>query len=409
MDNQDDQTDLALLLQQSDASPHYKDYQPLDRDTKSVRLLHIWRAFDNEIHAKISHASLNDQIEYEALSYCWGPPDIPKRLYIGNEALLIRSTLHAFLEVLCQHKQSLPIWVDSVCINQCDVQERNWQVSMMGDIYRQAARVKSWIGPSDVYSDHVFTYMKYHQNEAFLSSENSARATIKALESLETVLDRPYWKRLWVVQEMALAKELLILCGSRIVSWAHFVGAYDQHLSSHHTLGALGELRNGFFHAKYPPKSPNLRDTPDVFDGPRKELIIPKWSLLAQVSRFSSLLCEDDRDRVFALLSFPYDGDQIDVDYTKSLADVLAEVVLITYNAFLESLKLYALRHPHHKFRGLADCPPDINEEFGWEEFIRYAGVYMTPTPVLRRPQNLLRSLSNVVYHRGIHLRLDRI
>lgn len=74
MDVNGDQANLALLLQQSDTFPHYTNYQPLDQATRSIRLLHIRHESDGEIYATIVHASLDDeQIAYEALSYCWGP------------------------------------------------------------------------------------------------------------------------------------------------------------------------------------------------------------------------------------------------------------------------------------------------------------------------------------------------
>lgn len=279
----------------------------------------------------------------------------------------------------------------------------------MSDIYRGAARVKSWIGLSDVYTNYVFAYTKHHRSEAFLSSKNFAQAKRKALDSLQTVFDRPYWKRLWVIQEIALAKELVILCGSRIISWDQFIDAFDQDLSPYHTIGALSGLRRAFFRAKHPKSAFDSLSTQGKSVFPQDAQIIPESSLIAQMSRFGSQICEDDRDRIFGLLSFVDDGDQIAVDYTKPLVDVLADVVLVTYDCTARIRNEMATSRPSHQSRLQADCPADTNQEHTLSSFIRDFRSHMRSTTLLMKPRNLLYSLPDVNTHSSVRIRLDRL
>jgi len=144
MDLIPDSSDLQILLQPPEQWPNYHGYQPLDHSLRQIRLLQIWYAVGTEdIHARLRHVSLDEKPDYHALSYYWGPPDKQKPIYIEGQEVLIRRSLHCFLSVLCEKRQVLPVWLDSICINQRDIAERNLQVSMMGDIYRGAQRVNA--------------------------------------------------------------------------------------------------------------------------------------------------------------------------------------------------------------------------------------------------------------------------
>lgn len=356
--------DLALLLQPFDAFPFYSDYKALDKSTRSIRLLQMRLESSDDIHATILHTSLDNSAEYEALSYCWGPPDLPKTIYIDQEPVHIRSSLHSFLYALCQQEQSLPVWVDSICINQHDVPERNWQVSLMGDIYRTAVRVKSWIGSSDSYSDYAFAFANCHEHDEIVSLNDSSRMKQTALESIGIVLEKPYWRRLWIIQEMALARELWLVCGIRTVQWEIFSRVLENIRSfPGHATSSVKDLRDNL-HNRVPlvsqipsnsidalqlrrnfSKSMHHHIIAEICDSKDNSvpsvddlMVIPDASLLRQMSRFSSQASAEPKDKIYALLSVATDGGLLTVDYSKSLADVVMDAILASYHTYLSLL-----------------------------------------------------------------------
>jgi hypothetical protein len=100
---------------------------------------------------------------YEALSYVWGPPSQVHDINIDSSTLPITANCNAALRQLRCTSKSRVLWVDSICIDQTPegVQERNAQVSMMGDIYETAADVLIWLGEGDEKTDILFLHLKH--------------------------------------------------------------------------------------------------------------------------------------------------------------------------------------------------------------------------------------------------------
>lgn len=93
---------------------------------------------------------LREAPQYDALSYVWGPTTPPKTLRIEgrNISIPIIPNLHAALHALCSDNSLQYLWVDAVCINQMDMEEKEYQVAMMADIYISAATVRIYLGKS---------------------------------------------------------------------------------------------------------------------------------------------------------------------------------------------------------------------------------------------------------------------
>jgi hypothetical protein len=127
-------------------------YQELNKHTREIRLLTLrGDAFDstaNEIvlQSSIRTVSLNDKPPYYALSYTWGTGSLEKSLAIDKSNLPITESLHDALRHL-QHLGGTQIWIDQICINQTDNDEKTCQVQMMKEIYQSAAKVIVWLGP----------------------------------------------------------------------------------------------------------------------------------------------------------------------------------------------------------------------------------------------------------------------
>ena len=118
---------------------------------------------------------------YTALSYTWGPPDRTHPIVLSDHQFLITSSLATALHHIRHPTNVTTLWIDQICINQEDGEEKNSQVPLMARIYRQAEEVLVWIGPSAVRSDRlmdvwhqvgqkakVWGMDKYHQKEHFL-------------------------------------------------------------------------------------------------------------------------------------------------------------------------------------------------------------------------------------------------
>jgi hypothetical protein len=100
-----------------------------------------------------------------------------------------------------------PFWVDALCIDQHNVSERNRQVNMMARIYSSAFKVAVWLGPATMDNDRACDLISKKGGSCV------ARHTVtqETLEALVALLGRPYWKRLWIVQEILLAKQYFFL------------------------------------------------------------------------------------------------------------------------------------------------------------------------------------------------------
>ena len=104
------------------------------------------------IRCQISHWSLDNHPPYFALSYTWGSPTPNYAIYLDGAELGVtnnlKDALFQFREIFKRPNPKRPQfwWIDAICINQSDDQERSWQVQQMQEIYRGAESVMIWLG-----------------------------------------------------------------------------------------------------------------------------------------------------------------------------------------------------------------------------------------------------------------------
>jgi hypothetical protein len=108
-------------------------------------------------------------------------------------------------------------WIDAICINQKNREERNQQVNIMGDIFSIAAYVLVWLGPWNDSSNFATDCIVHANLNA--DAENVFPETFKQkrADSVRSLLNRRYWKRVWIIQELILAREIIVLCGTRLL------------------------------------------------------------------------------------------------------------------------------------------------------------------------------------------------
>ncbi|KAK2017319.1 HET-domain-containing protein, partial [Colletotrichum eremochloae] len=123
------------------------EYRRLRHFPREIRLINIIPNDDPSypIECQLEHASLRAPGAYVALSYCWGNEENITHIAIsGSRFPVTRNLAHALqlLRLEGNHR----VWVDAICINQADLDERAQQVSCMRAIYQHATKTVSWIG-----------------------------------------------------------------------------------------------------------------------------------------------------------------------------------------------------------------------------------------------------------------------
>jgi hypothetical protein len=191
------------------------------------------------------------KLKYEALSYAWGEERSPTPVVVksyGSERSFIEVTQNlATALIYLRHKsEARVLWIDALCINQEDIEERSSQVARMTDVYRLAHRVVVWLGPeseedrsskalstlrdigSQIEIDWNLSVMRAtNQGDSPLAGNTiSLRLDQNSRSSLLMVINRPWFERLWVQQEIALANEnAVLICGHDSITRRHFTNA----------------------------------------------------------------------------------------------------------------------------------------------------------------------------------------
>ncbi|KIM98326.1 hypothetical protein OIDMADRAFT_91381, partial [Oidiodendron maius Zn] len=135
---------------------------------------------------------------YEALSYVWGPRDADVTVSVNNRDLNVSANLFEALYHLRRIERKRLLWADAVCINQASDIEKSCQVSFMGEIYRNANDVVIFLGKE---RDDSAMVMDIVQERIQRCGFDSTRF----LCAVNAFFKRPWWSRIWVVQEYQLA------------------------------------------------------------------------------------------------------------------------------------------------------------------------------------------------------------
>ena len=156
-------------------------------------------------------------LSYQALSYMWGPAEPVQSICIDGVRINVRYNLYATLRCIRLQRDRRTIWIDAVCINQENISERNSQVAMMSEIYTKASQVLVWLGEADVNSDAVLDTFQYFYCPMSLHDINPGRIVSgkKLRRGINSILQRQYWRRLWIIQEVISASKLHFYCGTK--------------------------------------------------------------------------------------------------------------------------------------------------------------------------------------------------
>ena len=260
-------------------------YQYSNLESDQIRLLRVVSTGDS-IHGHIEHVSLHEAPAYYALSYVWGDGEQDVEIILtdkfGEGSFHITAHLARFLNRVYDQQDEI-IWIDAICINQGDLNEKATQIPLMGSIYRNAAIVCIWLGePSpDAWTsmtilqwlkcrdqiknfpgeqnDKVLELLKNLEDELngvgvervnlpglfnvidVLATHPSDSATdlvdrLKSLRSERPILRRdhsmwsalltffvhPWFFRIWTLQEIYWAQEACVMSGPLSIPWEHY-------------------------------------------------------------------------------------------------------------------------------------------------------------------------------------------
>ncbi|KAF5640054.1 uncharacterized protein FTJAE_4601 [Fusarium tjaetaba] len=189
-----------VVIQGNDEQRH-----SLSSDSEDPFSMHQPKSHGIMISCKLETLNLlGDSIDYEALSYAWGSSGDQATIAVNNTTLQVTQNLKDALTYLRHDSKPRPLWIDAICINQSDVDERSSQVRLMGRIYSSASCVISWLGLEDDPIDYVEQMKK-------------ARALIELVRSCSTdelfalLLDSPSKEDLEEVFEDGLYSLQLII------------------------------------------------------------------------------------------------------------------------------------------------------------------------------------------------------
>ncbi|OCK78373.1 HET-domain-containing protein [Lepidopterella palustris CBS 459.81] len=211
-------------------------YQPLNTSQREIRLLNLMPGkFNDPIHCTVSIASLDDPPKYEALSYTWGNPKDTRSIILDGIAVNITVNLYDALRHGRSERKVDVCWADAICINQADTAEKSWQVQQMRDVYRSANLVFAFLGKEEDDSDYAMELLRDIQSkskdqlkEAISSAEDVGQLVqSRPFKSLRKLFERPYWTRVWIAQELAVAKrDPIIICGKSYCQFSLFQHAH---------------------------------------------------------------------------------------------------------------------------------------------------------------------------------------
>ena len=342
---------------------------PLIDATSSIRLIKI-SAQDNILSCTLSIWPILDVPEYNALSYTWGDPVLTEQIKINGSLVEVRRNSADALRqgVKFSQSQSPYFWLDALCIDQTSTEEKNAQVARMADIFNKAKHVLICLGGYDDDGEYALQSLRSHvipgKSSEVLNWRNPGRPHPVGIDlprcalSFAVLTRRPYWKRVWIIQEIFLARDARVFCGEvSIPLWlfeaetesaGYFLQRKESidrnfrlygHLPAYEEIGiatpdvlnALLTMEEGFDEDCYYV----FKNPLDFSSG------LPKSHISRLLNMFSASQCEDPRDRIYGGLALTdwRDTPPILPDYNNSAYELVKEM-LRTHISYFDAWKV---------------------------------------------------------------------
>jgi hypothetical protein len=335
-------------------------YRPLQyNDSIRILILHPSTKFSDPITGTLQHTRLSDQtLDYVALSYTWGDTTQKEGVILqnGRRELLVGSKCYNALQHLRQEQNDRMLWIDAICINQEDLPERARQVRIMDAVYRRASNVVVYLGEHVAESRALFRELEATDELLRLQSRcRRPRPSDIICQQLDTLFERPWFERVWVLQEVCGKFTVIFMCGfTSVSSEAFFALCFGHSLAGQATKKVL------------PIALQWIAKPPRLFSTPQFNL----WYCLYHSRR---CLATDPKDKIFALKSL-IGHEQSEMDYLINYAQS-TEVCFTQISIFLLHTlglrMLTAVRHPHK--RDMPSWIPDWSQNLPLDDvFFKY-------------------------------------
>ena len=359
-------------------------FDELNSQEREIRVIALLPGqWSETIRCVLTVVGLGKRPAYQALSYVWGDLGSRHEILVNQHSIPVTRNLFLALRRLRSPDAVRMIWIDALCINQANVDERNQQVMLMGHIYKNASEVLIWLGdderpvetppttwygdardgekikvcfredraddqvsfdlapkPSDMFIAFVFIQMMASDThlydlpffEGAKDSNPSFQITHRweqLMRALQHLTALPWWNRVWILQETVLSARALVRFGNLVLSWSTVTAAGDN-LARHYNTCCERHL------GRLPFADENtlvefrgvVRGLDMLRDGRDKGM---KTSLSQLLRATLTREATDERDKVYALLSLVtnwYGRDPIYPDYGASIAAVYVKAVI---------------------------------------------------------------------------------
>jgi hypothetical protein len=400
----------SSTLTAHDMSEDYQ-YTPLDDPMSDLRLVEIQRGPPNDSLKCIIRTYNRKQIielrslwGYWALSYTWGDSSIKVEISLNGKRFCVTSNLEAALRNLRGRIGDRALyWIDAMCIDQENTDERDQQVQRMKEIYEKTERVIIWLGEYHESSDDNFRvskeswgidnlepgsrdsvskaidlmcdiadhYIRPFHDATFRNDQlkRITGSTIETWAQLGRLFHRSWFERLWVIQELEAGRgfgnvsRAIVLCGQSAISWSNLEGAAAWILRPEsetpqrimRILPRMGAHRV---------KQVSLRSM----------LSVSPINILTALHNTQEAKCTDARDRLYAILGVTEDNEDVDIDYSIPVQTVYRNWAerRIRRTGFLDVLGACA---DSSRSGDLPSWVPDLRRPWGQDKSLWVKGV----------------------------------
>jgi hypothetical protein len=270
----------------------------------------------NVTKSYLSHQLLTNRSESGSKSPVTSYDKVPA-ITLNQQTFNVTHNLYLALLHVRSPIVPLMLWIDAICINQSDVNERNAQVANMSFIYMRATKVVGWLGTKE-YNDRLGLFhsmsieWKAGQSQHFatsLSQDGSLRCSLEPDQgTFARIANSSYWTRLWIVQEVCIPRQLIFVYGSNIWTYEDFtrwraLETAKSHQLSHSSLNKQTDALIRLSSARDARYTDNMR-------------------LENLIESFAGSRCSESRDRVYGLLGVandisPTSSQDISIDITE--------------------------------------------------------------------------------------------
>ncbi|KAI0834873.1 heterokaryon incompatibility protein-domain-containing protein [Hypoxylon sp. FL0890] len=312
-----------------------------------------------QLHCKLREIDIHVDPYYDALSYTWGLPHFTERLLIEDNGkwTVLRITTN-LRDALLRFRLRLDVrklWVDALCINQQDDDEKARQIPLMTKIYTRATSVLVWLGKNEDGASCL------HKIDKLSRGMNDPHDKVIIKELLASLLNLTWFSRRWIVQEVVLSPNVTLFCGLVEMSWVRLLQVVglawpsDRERNCSSVVKTMGTIwRRQFIGSEFSSR------------------LDQATGILNLLESFENLGCADPRDRIYALAGLSSDtvlspdfqakGEKVMVSYSLPVEEVYIDFAVRKFAAlggYNNMIRLASQRSNGSHLNGQCSWIPD--------------------------------------------------